>query len=130
MSEKRQFVRLKEPLVIRYYVIGGEDKLKEAEVVDSGRGGVRLKTEEPLKKGSLLEMELMLPLRSGGEGYAGGYKRAVVMGRVLRSQPAASGEGNEYGLRFVQTDLDMQEQIRRFLESRLAQKEGQDEKGT
>lgn len=120
MMERRKFLRLKEPLIIRYYVIGGGTEasyqLREAEVVDSSRGGMGLKTSNPLEEGSLVEIEIMLPLRVGAES----YKRAVVMGKVVRGRVVAAGETPEYGVQFVHVDVDMQEEIEKFIGNRLA----------
>lgn len=120
MIEKRKFTRLTEPLIIRYYVIGGGTgvpyQLKEAEVVDSSEGGVCLKTDEGLEEGSVLEMELMLPLRAGAET----FKRAVVMGEVVRVTKSGGGDANEYGVRFIHVDEDMKQEIARFMATRLA----------
>lgn len=120
MIERRKFLRLKEPLIIRYYVIGGGTEapyqLREAEVVDSSKGGVRFKTDNALEEGALVEMEMMLPLRAGAES----YKRAVVMGKVVRLWEVAAEEIPEYGVEFVHVDVDMQEEIEKFIANRLA----------
>ena len=122
MIEKRKFERLKEPLNIRYYVIGGGPdapyQLQNAEIVDSGKGGVLFKTDKSLEKGMLVEMELMLPLRPGAES----FKRAVVLGWVVwATAPGVGAESwGEYGVEFVHVDTDMQEDIERFIASRLA----------
>jgi c-di-GMP-binding flagellar brake protein YcgR len=120
MMERRQFLRLKEVLIIRYYVIGGGRgdpyQLKEAEVVDSSQGGLRLKTDDVLENNSLVEIEIMLPLRPGAET----YKRAVVLGKVVYSGAAAEGGGNKYGVQFVHVDEDMEKEIDNYIVSRLA----------
>ena len=119
MTHERRFVRLREPLMIRYYVIGGGTEapyqLREAEVVDSSLGGVRLRTSELLEGGTLVEIEMMLPLRAGAES----YKRAVVVGKVVRGEAAAGDEPTEYGVEFVHVDEDMQQEIEKFIANRL-----------
>ena len=120
MTERRRFVRLNEPLIIRYYVIGGGTQapyqMKEAEVIDGSRGGVRLRTREALDKDAILEMEIMLPLRLG----AGTYKRAVVLARVMWEESVSAGETWEYGMEFIHVDRDMHREIERFIASRLS----------
>jgi c-di-GMP-binding flagellar brake protein YcgR len=120
MVERRQFVRLREHLTIRYYVIGGGKgtpyQLQEAEVLDSSQGGVRLRTADLLEVGCLVEMEMMLPLRVGAES----YKRAVVLGQVVNAKEGQGGEPAEYGVRFVHVDVDMRKEINDFISSRLA----------
>lgn len=61
MEERRRYVRLDTRLKINYRILQQPPLVTTSETVDIGGGGIRIFLTEPLKTGTLLELEIFLP---------------------------------------------------------------------
>lgn len=61
MEERRRYIRLDTHLKINYRILQQSPAPTPTETLDIGGGGIRLFLNEPLKVGTLLELEIFFP---------------------------------------------------------------------
>lgn len=74
-KEKRLHPRLSTEIPVKYWVLEEQkeiesyfehlEKTKSAKTKDVSLGGMYITTDQPLKKGSILQLEIMIPCREG-----------------------------------------------------------------
>jgi c-di-GMP-binding flagellar brake protein YcgR len=100
--ERRRFSRADQPFETRYRLLG---ELMHgwcaARTLNISAGGIRFRSEEPLERGSMLEIQLKLPSHA---------EVLVLQGRVSWSKTQASGV-TEIGVELLDVTPDQQAQI-------------------
>ena len=61
LEERRRYVRLDTRLRINYRVLPQSPRMENSETLDVSGGGIRIFLTEPLKAGTLLELEIFFP---------------------------------------------------------------------
>ena len=61
MEERRRYIRLDTRLKINYRILQQSPQSTPTETLDISGGGIRISLNEPLKVGTLLELEILFP---------------------------------------------------------------------
>ena len=119
--ERRQSIRLHTRLVTTFVTVGGASKRQQASTRDVGGAGLCFVTEEELKPGTLLNIQLTLPYRD---------QPVPFVAEVVWNRPSYEGRKSEQvpqmevGVRFVKINPEDRSQIVHFAQmSSLSQQD-------
>ena len=115
ISNTRQYKRLLADYLIKYRVAGAANQdFSVSNIKDISAGGVRFWTEEPLREGSLVMVEVLPPP-------LGRVIRALA--RVVRARPAEKAPVYYNSVQFMEISEDDQTALNYFIE-RIASERG------
>ncbi len=112
--ERRRFLRIPDGVRVRYMVPLDFSGIKwETETENIGAGGIRIKRDKEIKKGTIVAIELELLVSKEKE------EIVRTMARVVWCEKIAGEDEYSVGLEFVLHDKDVQGKIARFVNEHI-----------